>query len=116
MTVEDQIFDALKGLVSNRVYPDVARGVVARPYITYQQIGGEGINFVDPTIPSKKHGRFQINVWADTRPAAAALARQIEDTLRVTTALQTTVLGAPIAVYEPDTDLYGTIQDFSFWF
>ncbi len=115
MTTESLLNDALKTLVSNRVYPDVAPENTTRPYITYQQVGGEGVNFVDVTVPSKKHSRFQVNVWADTRAAAAALAIQVEDALRVVTALQTTVLSAPVATYDPATKYKGTRQDYSFW-
>jgi hypothetical protein len=115
MTVEADLFNALKGLVSNRVYPDVAPANATKPYLTYQQVGGVGVNFIDTSVPSKKNARFQINVWAQTRGAAAILARQVEDALRSTTSLQTTVLGAPVADYEEDTQLYGTRQDFSFW-
>ena len=115
MTIESSIFSALSGLVGNRCYPDIAPDLTVRPYITYQQVGGEGVNFVDTTIPSKKNARFQVNVWADTRGAAATLAGQVEDTLRAVTALQTTVLGAAVATYEPETLLRGTRQDFSFW-
>lgn len=114
MSIESQIFDSLKTLVSNRCYPDIAPELTTRPYITYQQVGGEGINFIDSTIPSKKNARFQINVWADTRASAATLASQVEDALRAS-ALQTTVLGAPVASYDPDTGLRGSRQDFSFW-
>lgn len=116
MSLESEIFDALKGFVANRVYPDVAPELATRPYITYQAVGGAGLNFVDPTVPSKKNARMQINVWADTRGAASTLARQVEDALRVVTSLQTTVLGAAVSVYEPETKLKGTHQDFSFWF
>lgn len=115
MTTESLLNDALKTLVSNRIYPDVAPENTTRPYITYQQVGGESANFVDVTVPSKKNSRFQVNAWADTRTAAAALAIQIEDTLRVVAALQTTVLSAPVATYDPDTKYKGTRQDFSFW-
>ncbi len=116
MTVESSIFDALKGLVANRVYPDIGPELVTKPYITYQQIGGQGVNFVDTTVPSKKNARFQINCWADTRAVAGALGRQIEDTMRAVTALQVTVLGAPVATYDEETKLRGTRQDFSVWF
>jgi hypothetical protein len=116
MSVEADIYSVLKGLVGNRVFPDVAPELTARPYITYVAVGGAPVNFLDPTVPSKKNGRFQINVWADTRATAAALARQVEDTLRVIPTLQTTVLGAPVSTYEEDTKLRGTMQDFSFWF
>lgn len=116
MTIETDIFDAIKTLAANRVYPDAAPELVARPYVVYQQVGGKPVNFLDPTVPSKKNGNFQISVWADTRMAAAALSRQIEDALRVVPALQATVLTAPVAIYEPETKLHGTHQRFSFWF
>jgi hypothetical protein len=116
MSVESEVFNALKGLVSNRVFPDVAPDLTPRPYITYQQVGGEAVNFLDHTLaPSKTNSRIQVNVWADTRAQAAALAKQVEDALRATVALQTTVIGEAIAIYEDDTKLRGTIQDFSFW-
>lgn len=115
MTIESSIFDALKGLVSNRVYPDVAPEQATRPYITYQQVGGGAVNFVDPTIPSQKNARIQVNVWGDTRLQVAAIAASIENTLRAVTSLKTSVLGAPVAIYEPETKLRGTRQDFSVW-
>lgn len=115
MSMEAIIFAALKDLTANRAYPDVGPQGVGRPYITYQQVGGEPVNFIDSTVPNKKNARVQVNVWADSRLEAATIARQIEDVLRGTTALQTTVLGSFISVFEPDTKLYGTIQDFSFW-
>jgi hypothetical protein len=116
MTIEADIFAALKALVANRVYRDLApQTVTALPRITFQQIGGVGVNFIDPTVPSKKNARFQVNVWDATRDGAAVLSRQVEDALRAYSALVTTVLGAPVAVYEETTLLYGTMQDFSFW-
>lgn len=115
MTVEATIFAALQGLVGSRCYPDIAPANVARPFCTYQQIGGTAVNFIDSGLPSKANARVQINVWADTRAQAALLSRQAESALRATTALQTTVLGQPAATFEEDTRLYGTRQDFSFW-
>lgn len=115
MTVETTLFLAVNTLFSNRIYQDVAPLGVARPYMTYQQVGGQSINFVDQAIPDKSNARFQINIWATTRPAAALLAKQVEQALRSATALQTTVLGQPVATHEPDTLLYGARQDFSFW-
>lgn len=121
MTVEADIFAALKSLVPDgsgkfRVYPDVAPAGTARPYITFQQVGGVAVNMLDGAAPGKRNGRFQVNCWADTRAAAATLSRQVEDALRAATALQVTVLGAPVSVYEEDVPLYGTRQDFSLWF
>lgn len=116
MTIEASIFDSLKGLVGNRVFPDVAPPTTAKPFIVYQQIGGSAVNFVDSTSPSKKNGRFQVAVWGNTRAEVSALARSIEDTLRGNAALQTSVVSAPVADYEQETGLRGSRQDFSFWF
>lgn len=117
MTVEASIFLALKDLVGSRVYRDISpANVTTLPRATFQQVGGEAVNFVDPTVPSKKNARFQVNFWAADRDSVMALARQGEDALRAYTALGTTVLGAPVAVYEADTGLFGTMQDFSMWF
>lgn len=115
MTVESDVFDALKTLVSNRVYPDVAPAGAVRPYITYQQVGGTSVVFLESAVASKKNGRFQINCWAETRLAASALSLQAESALVTSTAIQVTPFGSPVAAHEPDVLLYGTRQDFSIW-
>jgi chaperonin GroEL (HSP60 family) len=116
MSVEGTIRTALAGLVDDRVYPDIGPEGVETPYITYQQVGGEPVNFLESSVPSLKNGRFQINVWGDSRLVVANLARQVEDALRTTAALQATVLGGATALYDEETGLRGSMQDFSFWF
>ena len=117
MSLETSLYSALKGLVANRVYRDVApQKITTLPRITFQQVGGSSVNFIDGGVPSKKNARVQVNVWHRSRDEAVQLAREVEDTLRGVTALHTTVLGAPVAIYEEETELYGTMQDFSFWF
>lgn len=113
MTVETSIFGALRALASDRVYRDIApQTVTDLPRITFQQVGGQAVNFLDSAVPSKKNARFQVNCWAVSRDAAAALSRQVEGAMRT---LNATVLSAPVAVYESDPPLYGTRQDFSLW-
>lgn len=113
MSVETLLYSALKSLVSNHVYRDIAPAeVTALPRITFQQVGGEAINFLIG-VPSKKRARIQVNCWDDRRDDVMALARQVEDTMRTATGLQATVLGAASAVYEDETKLFGSIQDFS---
>ena len=113
MTVEADIFNTLKGLVANRVFPDVAPITTTKPYVTYTQIGGEAISYVDDTIADHKHGRFQINVWADTRSSASALMLQIEAAMILATAFQARPIGAPSSDYDNDMLTYGSVQDFS---
>lgn len=115
MTVEADIYTALTGLVGGRVFPDVAPLNTTQPYITYQQIGGKPINYVENTAPTLQHGFFQFNVWAASRAEAASLTKQLTDTLRASSAFTASPESEPIAQHEPDLGLYGTIQDFSLW-
>jgi hypothetical protein len=116
VTVEADLFAALGPLASSRVYPDVAPAGAVKPYITYQQVGGAALAFVESAAVGKRNARFQVNVWATTRTAAAALARTVEDTLVASTTLRATPVGAMNAEHEPETGLYGTRQDFSIWY
>jgi Protein of unknown function (DUF3168) len=115
MSIETSLYDTLKSLVNNRVYPDIAPEKTTLPYITYQQVGGDSINFLNQAIPSKHNARVQINVWACTRQAASQLALQVEQATRLSSALDTTVLGAFVSTYDEPSNLYGTRQDFSVW-
>ena len=115
MIVETEIYNTLAGLVPGHVWPDLAPLDVARPFITFQQVGGESVGFVEQVLPSKENARMQINVWADTRIQAKTLIKQIEAAMVAATAFQASAEGAPISRYEPDTKLYGSQQDFSVW-
>ncbi|PRC93086.1 DUF3168 domain-containing protein [Solimicrobium silvestre] len=115
MSVESHITNALNPLVDQRVYPDIAPEQTKPPYITYQQVGGASVNFLNGAIPTKRNSRFQINVWAKTRDEAAKLSKRADKALRQAQELQTTVLGEAIAVIDQETKLRGTRQDFSFW-
>lgn len=115
MTVEAALFAALRGLVGDRAYPDVAPAGVGMPYIVYQQVGGRSFSFLERAVLSKKNGRFQVVVWSKTRAEAAAIGLQIESALIVNTAFQASPLGAPIADFDEDTELRGSRQDFEIW-
>jgi hypothetical protein len=113
VSFESDLFDALKGLVGNRCFPDVAPINTVRPYITVQKVGGSAWNFLESAVVGKRHARVQVNCWADTRLAAAALARSVENALVVSTAIRAYVEGAVVDDYNDDVKLYGTRQDFS---
>ncbi len=115
MTVEADIYTAVQGLVSGRVYPDVAPAEVTAPYVVYQQVGGESANLITQNISSKKNGRFQFAVWGTTRAAVSALSLQIESALINSVAFQARPIGASVSEYEQETALYGARQDFSIW-
>ncbi|MDE4918158.1 uncharacterized protein DUF3168 [Cupriavidus metallidurans] len=115
MTVEADIFRALKGLVGNRVYPEEAPAGVELPFIIYQQVGGDPLNYL-AGVPDKRNGRFQIDVWASNRTDSSTLSRQAEDILRADPVLSADTLTGMIATKDPATGWRGSSQDFSIWF
>ena len=115
MSAEATIYALLTALVAGRVYPDVAPEGAALPRIVYQQVGGQGLSFLDGAMPSKENGRMQIACWATTRAAAIALAKQVEAAVCASAALQAIPLGARASDFEQDTNLYACRQDFSVW-
>lgn len=98
-----------------RVFPDVAPLDTQRPYITYQQIGGDDLSFVDDTLPGVRSPEIQINFWADTRAAAKALALQTRDALTTATTMQARPTSGIVDDYDHDMLRYGSRQDFSIW-
>jgi hypothetical protein len=118
VTIEQAIFDALKTLFGNRVFPDTAPERVAKPYATYQQIGGPTLAFMEGgAAPDHRHLRFQINVWSTTRTEASAKALAVDDVMRAATQFQAEPVGESIARKEDAVDppLYGAQQDFMVW-
>jgi hypothetical protein len=113
MSVEADIKTLLSPLAPT--WPAPAGELASLPRITYQQVGGRAVNFLGRDLPTLKNGRFQITAWAKTDKEVSTLILAIEAALILTTSLQVEVLGAPIAVYEEDTKLYGRHQDFSIW-
>ena len=114
MSAEATIYTLLKGLVSNRVYPDVAPSGTAYPCIVYQQVGGQGISYTEGVLPNRENGRLQIVCWGPTRSAVIALAKQVESAVCASD-LMARPLGARVSTYEDDTQLYGARQDFDCW-
>jgi hypothetical protein len=113
MTVEADIFATLKSLVSNRCFPDFAPLGTVRPFIVYEQAGGEALSFVDGTLPDKKHGRFEIGVYADSRTQCALIALQVETAMAAATAFQSAAINAPISDYASEVKIYSSTQNFS---
>lgn len=114
MTVEADITAILK-TICPRVAPDFMATIPERPYITYQQIGGEAPTFLDGSLPSKENGEFQIDVWADTRVEAKLIIKQIEVAMTAATVFQARALAASRSDSDPDMKLYCSRQDWNIW-
>lgn len=113
MTMESDLVTLLK-LQCPRVYADVAPLNTAKPYVTWQILGGPSLYMLDNTPADKRQSFVQINVWGSTsRADVLTLIRSIEAAMVPAAAFTSCrPQGEPLSDYEPDTKLYGSIQRF----
>lgn len=114
MSLETELVARLQ-TVCPRVFPDVAPLDTERPYITWQQIGGDAPVYVEAVALNQRNAFVQVNCWADTRAQANALSQQVEQALVTATTMQAQPQSALIAAHDEDTDRRGAQQDFSIW-
>lgn len=114
MSMESDLVTLLK-TICTRTFPDVAPELTAKPYITWQGIGGESVRFVENTAADKRNTLMQVNVWSATRQGALTMIRQIEDAFCSSALFTATPQGEPLSTYEYDTESYGCIQRFDIW-
>lgn len=110
MSIETDLVALLKA-INPRTYPDVAPEGTTTPYVTWQQLGGQSMRYLDGTADSR-YPLMQVSVWARSRLESAGLIRQIEDAICASGAFQALPQGEPMSMHEPDTGLYGSIQRF----
>jgi hypothetical protein len=111
VTLEEKLVASLR-TVCPRVFRGVAQVGTEQPYITYQRIGGQSVNFMDNAMPDKRNALVQINVWGGDPDA---LIQQVELTLRAAADMQATPQGESRDADEPDMELAGASQDFDIW-
>ena len=113
MSIELDIQTLLGALVSGRCYPLVAPDPVAKPYITFQVISDNELVVLDgPNGTVNK--RVQVNTWAKTYGEAKTLNQSVKDAMKAASFVNIP-LPSGGDQYEPDTQLYGEITDFSVW-
>lgn len=115
MTIDTLLFSALGPVVGGEAYPDVAPPNAGLPRIVHQQAGGVALDFEEGTLPDRENCRVQVACWAASRLEATALAKLAEEAILAVPEFQATRLGGRTSVHEPDTNLYGSRQDFSLW-
>lgn len=114
MSLESDLYAVLQ-TICPRVYPDVAPAGTARPYIVWQQIGGEAVSYTDNEVPSLRNAYVQVSAWAESRLQASLMAQQIEAALIASPTLAARPQSAMQAAYSEDTELRGAMQDFTIW-
>lgn len=113
--IRNAIMDGLGPTIGARVFPDGAPIETPTPFITYERIGGQVVELVASKSPDLKNGRFQFNIWAETREEADLIADRLEVVL-MRPPIRATALGGHSAAADDTTDLRGTQQDFSIWY
>jgi hypothetical protein len=113
MTIETDLVAALAATFGGRFYADTAPPGTARPFATYQQVGGRPLSFLRGQ-PDKHNMRLQVNVWADNRNDANTKMRAAAAIL-VAAPFNATPLGELVATYDEITTYYGAMQDWSLW-
>lgn len=114
MTLESRLVAVLKEFTP-RTFTDFAPTSTARPYITFQQIGGQVVRQLANEVPSVENAEVQINVWADTRSDAKSLILQIEAALITGATMRARPLAASVSDFDADMERFCSRQDFSIW-
>ncbi len=58
MTVDEHMATTLAALAGGRVFPDFAPEGTPAPYIVFQQVGGQGLNHTEGTLPTAENCRM----------------------------------------------------------
>jgi len=105
----------ITGLVSTRIYADVADGSAAAPYLVYQIVSTGG----EPTHDGLREIEFptiQFSCWATSKAGAIALASAVNAALDGKTVSGTSKLTLQFSnqfgTYESDTKLFGEILEY----
>lgn len=114
MSFESNLNTLLKTLCP-RVAPVKVELGTAKPYVTWQPLGGESLRFLDNTAADQRNIFLQVNVWSYTLAESMTLIRQIEDTLCESTLFTASPEGELMSVFEGDTNLHGCVQRFSIY-
>lgn len=113
MTIEESLFATLQG-VCPRVFPDMAPIETPRPYITYVQIGGDSVSYVEDTVPEIRNAVYQVNYWDAMRKDATTLALAAEVAIvgQLSGRAVSALMAEPV---DNEDDPRGVRQDFSIW-
>lgn len=116
--METTVIALLNTLFSNRVFwnttPD--NFVITAPTAIVQQVGGKaGRYLANDERPDHKHARIMVTMWGKDKLVMAPLARSVENAL-VMSDLSAEPMGAAIDVFDASQKLFGSQQQFAFWY
>ena len=110
--IEESIFDALKNLASNKVYPLVMPEKSTLPAIVYTRIANNAQNVLEGGATIDQI-RFQVDTYASTFFAARLLAAQVRSAME--TAGFKATLQTEQDFFEVEVNYYRISQDYYVW-
>lgn len=113
MSLETDLMSILL-TVCPRVHVGTAPYGTQMPYVTWQHIGGDPLDFLDNTVADKRNAQIQVNTWAGTPLQAFSLIQAIEAALRASVPIFIArPLSEPIGAYGDGDTLPGYLQSYS---
>lgn len=122
MSYQSDIYTALAvsgavfNIVGTRVFPDVADGSAAAPYVVYQTISTSGTTNHDGTR-GVEFASIQFSCWAKTKAAAVALGTALNTMLEGNTIAGTSETTFTFSTrsgnYDDESKLFGEIMEYT---
>lgn len=100
----------LTALVSTRVAADRIDQGAARPFVVYTRTGTEPVQTLLGAVVGTK-ASFDVQVWADTRLVAEAVADAVQDAL----VADARAITSRSSGYDADLDLEATVISVDWW-
>lgn len=99
---------SVSALVADRIFPQVVEQGAAMPAVTYTLVFGAPISSLDGFTSTIAQYAVQLDCWAKTHDAAAALALAVRDRMNTAASSFSAVITQDplIQDYEPDTKRY----------
>lgn len=115
MALESDLMAVLLA-VCPRVVVGTAPYGTTMPYVTWQHIGGDPLEWLDNTVADKRNVQIQINTWDSTPLKAFALMQTIEAALRAAMPqLIARPVSEPIGAYGDGDETPGYLQTYTIW-
>lgn len=101
---------ALAALVSTKVSADRIEQGTARPFVVFTRVDTEHAHGLDGTLHGSK-AVLEVQVWADTRASAEAVADAVEAVVLA----QAQLVIRRVAAYDGDLDFEATLLTVEWW-
>lgn len=104
---------AVTALVGQRIAAGVLPQGEIRPYVTYSLVAGERIpSMTDSGV--MRHARMQLNCWSPSYGVAKQIALAVQTAIEASALFEVVFIGDQ-DLYDPETDLFYMVLDYSVW-